>query len=70
MSVAKIIEIISTSPKSFDDAVARGIARASKTVSGIKGAWDKEQSVEVSNGKITEYRVILKLTFVLKGGSD
>ena len=70
MSVAKVIEIISTSSKGFDDAVARGIARASKTISGITGAWVKDQSVEVSKGKVTEYRVILKITFVLKGGSD
>ena len=69
MSVAKVIEIIATSSKSFDDAVSRGVSRASETISGITGAWVKDQSVEVSNGKITEYRVILKVTFVLKGGS-
>ena len=70
MSVAKVIEIISTSSKSFEDAVGKGISRASKTISGITGAWVKDQSVEVSKGKITEYRVILKLTFVLKGGGS
>ncbi|HEU4590812.1 MAG TPA: dodecin family protein [Steroidobacteraceae bacterium] len=70
MSVAKVIEIISSSSKSFDDAVAKGISRASKTINGITSAWVKDQSVEVSKGKITEYRVILKVTFVLKGGSD
>jgi hypothetical protein len=70
MSVAKVIEIIATSSKSFDDAVSRGVSRASETISGITGAWVKDQSVEVANGKITEYRVILKVTFVLKGGSD
>ena len=70
MSVAKVIEIISTSSKSFDDAVTQGVMRASQTISGITGAWVKDQSVEVSNGKITEYRVILKVTFVLKGGAD
>lgn len=69
MSVAKVIEIISTSSKSFDDAVTKGIARASKTISGVTGAWVQDQSVEISKGKITEYRVIMKLTFVLKGGS-
>lgn len=69
MSVAKVIEIISTSSKSFDDAVAKGISRASKTISGVTGAWIKDQSVDVAKGKITQYRVILKLTFVLKGGS-
>ena len=68
MSVAKVIEIISSSQKSFDDAIRKGISRASETISGITGAWVKDQSMEVAKGKITEYRVILKLTFVLKGG--
>jgi flavin-binding protein dodecin len=67
MSVAKVIEIISTSSKGFDDAVTQGISRASQTIRGITGAWVKDQSVEVSKGKVTEYRVILKVTFVLKG---
>jgi flavin-binding protein dodecin len=68
MSVAKVIELISSSPRSFDDAIRKGISRASETISGITGAWVKDQSVEVTKGKVTEYRVILKLTFVLKGG--
>jgi flavin-binding protein dodecin len=68
MSVAKVIEIISTSSKSFDDAVKQGVSRASETISGITGAWVKDQSMEVNKGKITAYRVILKVTFVLKGG--
>lgn len=68
MSVAKVIEIISTSSKSFDDAVKQGISRASETISGITGAWVQDQSLEVNKGKITEFRVILKVTFVLKGG--
>jgi dodecin len=68
MSVAKVIEIISSSSKSFDDAISKGISRASETISDITGAWVKDQSVEVTKGKITEYRVILKLTFVLKKG--
>ena len=70
MSVAKVIEIISSSPTSFDDAIRKGIARASKTVNGITAAWVKDQNVEVSNGKVTEYRVLLKITFVLKGKAD
>jgi dodecin len=65
MTVAKVIEITSSSKKSFDDAVAQGIARASETISDIQGAWIQEQKVVVSNGKITEYRVNMKLTFVL-----
>jgi len=66
MSVAKVLEIKSTSKKSFDDAMATGIKRASKTVDNIKGAWIAEQEVCVEDGKITEYRVLMKLTFVLK----
>lgn len=66
MSVAKVIEVISVSKSSFDDAIKQGIARASETVSDVTGAWVKDQSVDVSGGKITGYRVTLKLTFVLK----
>ena len=66
MSVAKVIEIISTSSTSFDDAVTQGIAKASETISGIAGAWVQDQSVEIANGKVTAYKVTLKLTFVLK----
>lgn len=66
MSVAKVIEIKSSSKKSFEDAVQSGIKRASKTVEGIKGAWVAEQEVCVDNGKVTEYRVLMKVTFVLK----
>ena len=66
MSVAKVIEIISSSAVSFDDAVKQGIARASDTVSDVTGAWIKDQSVVVEKGKVTEYRVILRVTFVLK----
>ena len=65
MSVAKVIEISSESPKSFEDAIQHGIARAGKTVHGIKSAWVKEQHVVVDNGKVTLYRVDLKVTFVL-----
>ena len=66
MSVAKVTEISSESPKSFEDALQTGIARAAKTIEQIQGAWVKEQSVVVQNGKITTYRVIMKITFVLK----
>jgi dodecin len=67
MTVAKIIEISSSSKKSFEDAMAVGIARASESVSGIQGAWVQEQKVVVSKGKISEYRVQMKVTFVLEG---
>ncbi|HMU56310.1 MAG TPA: dodecin family protein [Nitrospira sp.] len=65
MSVAKIIEISCESPKSFEDAIQTGIARASKTIHDIKGAWVKEQQVIIENNKISLFRVDLKVTFVL-----
>lgn len=65
MSVAKIIEISTESPKSFEDAIQNGIARASRTVHNIKSAWVKEQHVVVENGRVSLYRVDLKVTFVL-----
>lgn len=65
MSVAKIIEISAESPKSFDDAVRQGIERAGRTVQNIQSAWLKEQQVVIENQKITVYRVILKITFIL-----
>ena len=65
MSVAKINEITATSKKSFDDAIESGIKRASKTLRGIQSAWVADQEVCVKGGKITEYRVRLKLTLLL-----
>jgi len=65
MSVAKVTEVISSSSKSFDDAVENGIKRASKTLKGISGAWVADQKVTVKDGKIDEYRVVLKISFVL-----
>ena len=65
MSVARVTEIIASSPKSFEDAVAQGVARAAKTLDGISGAWVEGQKVVVNDGKIAEYRVNLKVTFVL-----
>lgn len=66
MSVAKVTEIIASSKKSFEDAVQVGVARASKTLDGVTGAWVKDQSVLVEKGKIKEFRVNLMVTFVLK----
>jgi flavin-binding protein dodecin len=66
MSVARVVEISSTSEKSFDDAVAQGIVRAGKTIREIRSAWIKDQEVTVKAGKITEYKVNLKVTFVLE----
>ena len=67
MSVAKIIELSSTSSKSFEDAINQGLSRASKTLKNIEGAWIKEQKVSLENGKITGYRINMMVTFVLKG---
>jgi len=66
MSVARVTEIIASSQKSFEDAVASGIARATKTLQNVKSAWVKDQKVVVENGKITEYHVGLMVTFILK----
>ena len=66
MSVAKTVELVSTSSKSFDDAIQTGIARASSTLEQVKGAWIQDQELSVEDGKITEYRVRMKVTFVLK----
>ena len=65
MSVAKITEIQSSSTKSFDDALRVGIARADKTLRNVTGAWVKSQRVVVNQGQISEYRVLLKVTFIL-----
>jgi len=66
MSVARVTEIISSSSISFEDATKTGIERANKTLQNVKGAWIKEQKVMIDNGKIMEYRVTMKVTFVLK----
>jgi flavin-binding protein dodecin len=65
MTIARVTEIIASSNKSFEDAIEKGINRASKTLKNVEGAWVKEQKVVVKNGKITEYRVDLKVTFIL-----
>lgn len=66
MSVARVTEIISSSNKGFEDAVKQGIDRANKTLKDVKGAWVEDQKVIVEDGKITEYRTVLKVTFVLQ----
>jgi flavin-binding protein dodecin len=66
MAVARVTEIIASSTKGFDEAVRVGVRRANKTLNKVKSAWVKDQSVVVDGkGKITEYRVKLKVTFVL-----
>lgn len=66
MSVARVTEIIASSSKSFDDAVEKGVKRASKTLKNVQSAWVKDQNVLVNDGNITEYRVVLKVTFILE----
>jgi flavin-binding protein dodecin len=66
MSIAKVTEITSSSAKSFDDAIRSGVARASKTLDNIRSAWIKEQKVVCDGEDIVEYRVTMKVTFVLK----
>jgi flavin-binding protein dodecin len=66
MSIARIVEISSTSDKSFEDAVAQGVSRACKTLRGIRSAWVKEQEVQIDGDKIVAYKVILKVTFILE----
>ena len=65
MSVAKVSEISSTSGKSFEDAIQQGLARASKTLRNVRGAWVKEQHVRCDNGKIVEYQVNMMVTFII-----
>lgn len=66
MSVAKVTEIVSSSSKSFEDAISTGIQRAHKTLSNVRGAWIADQKVKVEKGKISEFRVTMRVTFVLK----
>ncbi len=65
MSVARVSEIIASSTKSFDDALAQGVARACETLKNVESAWIKDQKVVIKGGKIVEYRVVMKVTFIL-----
>lgn len=66
MSVARVTEIIASSTKGFDDAVEVGVKRAAETLKNVEGAWVQDQKVTVRDGKIHEYRVNLKVTFILE----
>lgn len=66
MSVARVTEITSTSKKGFQEAVEKGISRASKTLKNITGAWVEDQKVMCEDGKITKYMVRMKVTFILE----
>jgi hypothetical protein len=65
MSIAKVVEITSSSPTSFDDAVRTGIARVAKTVQNVRGAWVSEQKVEVEDGLVSEFRVTMRVSFLV-----
>ncbi|GAA4405861.1 hypothetical protein GCM10023089_13760 [Quisquiliibacterium transsilvanicum] len=65
MTVARITEISSVSSVSFQDAIVQGVERANKTLKNVKGAWVKDQEVTIDNGKVTGYKVVLKVTFIL-----
>ena len=65
MTVARISEISSVSKKSFEDAILQGVERANKTLKNVKGAWVKDQEVQIEKGKVIGFKVILKVTFVL-----
>lgn len=67
MSVARVTEIKASSTKSFEDAVKQGIKRANKTLKNVRGAWVQDQEVMVNDkGEISEFRVLMKVTFILK----
>jgi len=66
MAVAKIVEVSSSSPTSFEDAVKNGIEKASESLRNIKGAWVSEEKVDVEDGKVVAYRVTLRISFVLE----
>ena len=67
MSIARVTEIKSSSTKSFEDAIKLGVARAHKTLTKVQSAWIENQEVMINNkGAITEYRVQMKVTFILE----
>jgi hypothetical protein len=65
MSVARVTEISATSSEGFEDAVKKGVKRASETLRHVRSAWVKEQQVRIEDGRITEYQVNMMVTFVL-----
>lgn len=65
MSVARITELTAASPNGFEDAIKIGIERAVKTLTNVKGAWIQDQEIVVDEDMVTEYRVHMKVTFVL-----
>ena len=70
MSVARNTEISSTSTQSFEDAIRQGLARATKTLRNVRSAWIKEQEVELKGDQISEYKVVMVVTFILDERQD
>ena len=70
MSVARITEISASSTKSFEDAVQQGIQRATATLRNVRSAWIKEQEVQVEGNRITTYKVVMKITFILEDAGN
>jgi dodecin len=66
MSVAKVVELTASSPTSFEDAVKNGIEKAAETLRNIQGAWVSEEKVDVKDGQISEFRVTLRITFLVE----
>ncbi|NND64843.1 MAG: dodecin domain-containing protein [Gammaproteobacteria bacterium] len=66
MSVARVTNIIASSPKSFEDAIEKGIERATKTLKNVKGAWVENMKVTINDNKVDEYRVNMRVTFILE----
>jgi dodecin len=66
MSVAKVVELTASSETSFEDAVKNGIAKAAETLRNIQGAWVSEEKVEIQDNQITEFRVTLRITFLVE----
>ena len=65
MSIARVTELSATSNQSFEDAINQGIARATKTLRNVKSAWVKDREVNIQDGKVSEYKVNMQVTFVL-----
>ena len=66
MAIAKVVEVNSSSTKSFEDAIQTGIAKVTETIKNVQGAWINEQKVIIKYNKITEYRVNLKISFLVE----
>ena len=66
MSVMKVIELMASSTESWEDATKKAVAKAAETLTNIKSVWVKEQSASVTNGKVDDFRITLKVTFEVR----